>query len=381
MGSEERRGRDVIAVGMHPGEGLTFEDSGRRYANSYKPTAAVEALPPTPFEVECFQFIWSRMLDSHYQQWLMKFYAYALKHPGKKIQVAPLLVSHTTGTGKSTITNAIPRLLFGDILEYSEAQLKASFNGELLHAWWVTFEEICAGSNKAERRYITDKVKPWITNPYLSVIPKGLQAMTIPNRLQFTASSNHPDALQLDDVDERRWGVCAVREAKYTQKEKLDVYQGFLNTDRAPGVLKHIFQNVNLTGFYPTAEAPITQAKRTMVDMGRGDWETRIQERWECLEPPFDRDLFTIRELRMQVFGQNGPNPVVLGQLLSRAPFHFKQLPNCGTKRIYASKNFDQWAKLSNAVRVDHMQTGSRPAHIQWDVEVPEDEFAPCPLL
>ncbi|MGL4278916.1 MAG: PriCT-2 domain-containing protein, partial [Albidovulum sp.] len=81
MGSSERRGRDVQAVGMHPGEGVTFEDGGIRYANCHPPRKAIESLAPTPFEAECFQFIWSRMLDLRYQQWLMKFYAHALKHP------------------------------------------------------------------------------------------------------------------------------------------------------------------------------------------------------------------------------------------------------------------------------------------------------------
>lgn len=380
MGSTERRGRDVNAVGMHPGEGVTFEDGGRRYANCHPPRAVVESLQPSIFEIECFQFIWSRMLDSRYQQWLMKFYAHGLKHPGVKMQVAPILVSEMTGSGKSTIMEAIPRLLFGRILPYSEAQLKAQFNGELLSAWWVTFQEIYAGSSKSERRQITDKIKPWITDPEIPVVPKGLQAIQIPNRLQFTGSSNHMDALQLDDAEERRWGVCAVREERYSQRERLDVYQGFLSTPRAPGVLKHIFENVNLTGFYPTAEAPVTHAKRTMVEMGRGDWEARIQDRWEAQEAPFDRDVFSIRELRSQCFGSGGPTPIMLGQMIGKAPFFFKQLPNCGSKRLYAHKNVDQWSRLTNAVRLNYIQTGTRPAYVKWDAELP-DEFSACQYL
>lgn len=380
MGSSERRGRDVNAVGMHPGEGVTFEDGGRRYANCHPPRAVIESLPPTPFEVDCFQFIWSRMLDTRYQQWLMKFYAHGLKHSGVKMQVAPILVSEMTGSGKSTIMEAIPRLLFGNILPYSEAQLKAQFNGELLSAWWITFQEIYAGNTKSERRQITDKIKPWITDPYLSVVPKGLQAIQIPNRVQPTGSSNHMDALQLDDPEERRWGVCAVREERYSQRERLDVYQGFLSTSRAPGVLKHIFENVNLTGFYPTAEAPVTSAKRTMVEMGRGDWESRIQDRWEAQEAPFDRDIFSIRELRSQCFGSGGPSPIMLGQMLGKAPFNFKQLPNCGSKRLYAHKNFAQWSELTNAVRLNYMQTGVRPTYGKWEVELPE-EFSSCSYL
>lgn len=370
MASTERRNKDVAAIGMHPGEGVTYEEGGRRYANCFPPQKVVEPLAPTPFELEAFQFIWSRMADVRFQAWLMKFYAYALKHPGVKIQTAPLLVSETQGTGKSTIMSAIPRLLFGDVLEYSESQLRSPYNGELLNAWWVTFEEVYAGATKTDRRYVTDKVKPWITNPTLSIHPKGLQAITIPNRIQFTASSNHMDALQLEDDEDRRWGVCGVAEMRYTPNERRDIYQGFLNTPRAAGVLKHIFQNVSLTGFYPSGEAPKTRTKTLMVEVGRGQWETAIQEKWENAEAPFDRDIFSIRDIRQMVFGSQGPNPVQVGRILAKAPFNFKQLSNCGTQRLYCQRNFDGWSRVSQSARLDYTQTGTRPTYIEWDPEI-----------
>ena len=362
MNSAERRARDVRAIGMHPGEGVIFEHNGSRYANGFRQRAPVESLAPTAFERDAFRFIWSRLLDARFADWLMKFFAHALKYPGVKMQTAPLLISETTGTGKSTLMAEIPRLLFGDVLQMTESDIKSPYNGQLVNAWWVTFEEVCAGNTKTERRYITDRIKPWITNPEISVRPMFMSAFTIPNRLQFTASSNHPDALQLDDEDERRWGVCAVREESYTPAQQVDVYQGFLNTPRAAGVLKHIFERVDLTGFSPTAKAPTTIAKKDMVELGRGSWETAIVERMESRMQPFDKDCFTVEDVQSLVFGsKGGPSRVHLGRMLNRSPLNCVLLPRFTGTRVYAWRNKEAWALCTHGERMTYLETGVRP--------------------
>lgn len=374
--SAERRARDVRSVMMHPGEGPVFELNGVRYANGYKPPRPVEPLAPTQFERDAFRFVWSRMLDGRFAEWLLKFYAHALQKPGVKIQTAPLLVSETTGTGKSTIMAEIPKLLFGNVLQMTEADIRSPYNGQLMNTWWVTFEEVCAGNTKSERRYVTDKVKPWITNPEISVRPMFGPAFTMPNLLQFTGSSNHPDALQLDDENERRWGVCGVKEERYSPREETDVYQGFLLTPRAPGVLRWLFQNVDLTGFQPTGKAPITAAKRDMVELGRGTWETSIAERMESRGQPFDKDIFTTADVQTLVFGmKGGPSRVMLGRMLTKAPFSCVALSNHHGQRLYAWRNKAEWDACTQGERMGYLDTGVKPAGT-WPDDPAVVEFA-----
>lgn len=360
--SEVRRSRDVQAVGMHPGEGATFLDRGERYANAYRPRPPIEALKPTQFEREAFRFIWSRIVDAKFADWLARFYAHMLQKPGVKIQTAPLLVSETTGTGKSTIIVEIPKLLFGRVELMTEAEIRSPYSGQLAHAWYVAFEEVCAGSTKSERRFVTDKVKPWITNPEIVIRPMFMPAFTIPNRLQFGGCSNHPDALQLEDENERRWGVGAVKEERYSPAEELDVYQGFLHTDRGPGVLKWIFQNLDTTGFQPTGKAPITLAKRVMVAMGRGVWENNIAEAMESRSAPFDKDIFTLADVQTYIFGgRGGPSRVSLGHMMCREPFSCLSLPNHQAVRMYAWRNKRGWGTSTLGQRQKYLETGVLP--------------------
>lgn len=380
MKSKQRRKADVQSLGMHPGRGVIYEDNGQRFANTFTlkgricaMNEAVEPLAPTAAQFEAFQFIWSRMVSATFQSWLKKYYAFALQNPGVKIRSAPLLVSETTGTGKTTLMNSIPRLLFGHVEQLTESQVKSTFNGELLNAWWATIEEIYAGNTKAERRYIVDKLKPWITNDDLPINAKGQTAFSIPNRLQFTASSNHMDALQLEDEEERRWGVCGVREHKWTQGQGVSVYHDLLGHKDAAAVLKHIFLNESTTGFDPNGMPPVTHSKKVMVIASMGQWESTLIERMLAGEAPFDRDVFTIRDVLSQVIGLNGLTPHKLADLLKKRPFSCRMvLSGQRTTRMWAWRNYEQWRNQSERARLEYIESGKRPTGPAWSNEIPE---------
>ncbi len=396
--SKQRRATDAHSVAMHPGEGVAFTEGGKRYANSFIATRSVcavnpnvEALRPKPYELEAFEFLWSRMQSIEFAIWLKQFYAYALKYPGRKIRSAPLLISTTTGTGKTTLMNEIPRLLFGNVEQLTEAQVRSSFNGELLHSWWATVEEIYAGNTKAERRYTVDKLKPWITNADLPIHIKGQTPFTIANRLQLTASSNHTDALQLEDEDERRWGVCAVKEEQWKEGQALGVYRDFLHTERAPGVLKWIFQEQSLTGFNPAGRPPVTKTKTTMVAASLGPWESALIEHMAAGLAPFDRDVFTLKDVQTMVPGLSGVTAHKLAEMLKAHPIRAKMiLGGHRTTRMWAWRNYEAWNRTSEKTRLAYLETGVRPAGAFSD-DLPADldsmraeadrEENPCDLV
>lgn len=378
MRSQARKDQDVHSIAMHPGKPVVFEERGKRYANSYNGNSrncavnpAVVALPPRPCEREAFEFLWSRITSPVFASWLKKFYAYALKHPGVKIRSAPLLVSETTGTGKTTLMNEIPRLLFGHVEQLTESQIRGTHNGELLRAWWATIEEVYAGNTKAERRYVADKVKPWITNEDLMIRMMHTDAFSIINRVQFTASSNHPDAIQLENDEERRWGVCGVKEAQWTEGESLGVYHDFLNNERAPGVLKHIFQQESLTGFNPSGKPPITSSKTMMVAASMGQWESAILERIVAKEAPFHRDVFRLRDVKEQVVGLGNVSMHSIARLLRKAPFNCKMiLSGMREERFWCWRNYEHWRRVTEKARIQYVETGTFPPG-QWSTDIP----------
>lgn len=359
------------AVGLHPGAPRMYKEDGRQFVNRYFPEK-IEPLRPLPHEEEAFLFLWSRMKDPVFQRWLMKFYAHALQKPGVKIQTAPLLYSAETGTGKNTICHVIPQLLFGEkwVRTMSGNVLQSNFTDTLGETWWLYLEELRAGSNKADRVAITNKLKAWVTDSSIEVHPKGLKPYNIRNRLQITATSNFDDAIHLDNND-RRWAVCEMK-GPLTEEEGRNVYH-FLNSDRAQGVLHWIFKNTDLTGFNPSARAPLTIAKTTMIRASIGAWESMIVERMVAGDSPFHRDVFRMQDAYEALQGRAGPQSLMaLRNVLTKAPFNCVQLPNSRTQRLYAWRNTEQWIEQGETARIRYVETGHRPVDVKWSDAIPK---------
>lgn len=363
------------AVGIHPGAGRLYEEDGQKFVNRYWPRK-IEPLKPLPFEEEAFLFLWSRMKDPVFQRWLMKFFAHAVQKPGVKIQTAPLLYSAETGTGKNTICHVIPQLLFGErwVRTISGAVLGGQFNDTVGETWWLYLEELRAGSNKADRVALTNKLKAWITDSMIEVHPKGLKPFNIRNRVQVTATSNFDDAIHLDNND-RRWAVCELGDS-LTEDEARNVYH-FLQSERAPGVLRHIFLNTDLTGFNPTARAPSTMAKVCMIRASIGAWESTLVEHMVQGSSPFHRDMFTMKDAYEALRGIGGPSSqMALRNVLTKAPFNCVQLPNHRSVRYYAWRNATRWAAQPESARIRHVETGIRPMAHVWSDDIPASILA-----
>lgn len=349
----------VDMAGMHPGLGRLYTEDGITFVNNYIPLV-VEEVAPDAYEKEAITFLWSRMKDPVFQSWLMKFFAYALQNPGVKIQSAPLLVSAAQGTGKNTIMKILPEILFGSryVRSMSGNVLSGQFNGAIGSTWWLYLEELRAGATKADRIHTTNKIKNWITDNTVEVHKKGLEAYDIRNRIQVVATTNFDDALQLDNND-RRWGIGEMC-GPLTPAESMDLY-GFLLSPRAAGVLRHVFRRVDTTGFKPAAKAPETMAKKEMVVAGIGGWEAKLIEAMVNQEAPFDRDVFSLKDVSTFMTGQ-GVSPHALGRMLKTHPFNCVFLEGGRAHRLWAWRNIPLWQNATEGARLAHMQTGDRPS-------------------
>lgn len=358
----------VRAVGLHPGKDLFYSEHGEDYVNMFTPVT-IKPEAPLPHEREAFEFMWNRLKEIKFRKWLMQFYAHAVQRPGIKIQTAPLLFSEATGSGKNTIAKKVPELLFGKrwVRVMTGDLLGSTFTDILGETWWLYLDELRSGSNKAERAQIANKIKYWVTDEMLAVHPKGLKPFDIPNRLQITATSNFADALQLDDND-RRWAICEMMDS-LSEKEAVDLY-AFLNSSRAPGVMRHIFKGVNLSGFNPAARAPESAAKTAMIRAGVGDWESTLLTEMANMRGPFSRDLFKLDDLmaHLRFASAKGPSSVhALGKILRAKPFSLSCDTIRGTEKYWCWRRRVWWLKASATERKEHYDDGVLPANIPND--------------
>lgn len=254
----------VEALAFHPGEKSIFTYNKKRYANTFFDQSPTPT-EPMKDELEKINWLFGRIDDPNYRDWLLQFFAHMVQHPGIKIRTAPLIWSKVQGNGKSTIVGTIPKLLVGEdyYTEVTQGELNSDHNDFLIGKWHITLAEFRAGT-RGEREAISKKVENWIADDVLAIHPKGTKGYSIPNHLVVTASTNKDDAALIDEND-RKWAVHMLSAPAMTASEKDWLFTTFLRTERAPGVLRHYFLNMPITIFDPHADAPRTSARASMI--------------------------------------------------------------------------------------------------------------------
>jgi hypothetical protein len=259
----------VDKLAYAPGEADIFLRDGSRVANrwlSWNP----QPLAPTPDERE----LWSNFLDhllppsdsdaAGFRAWVMQALAWLLADGTRRLPVAVLLVG-AQGCGKSTLLEEVPRALFGraNVATVTAAEIESPFTDWLAEARIVTMPELRMGSARDARR-VADNLKAIITSDEARIHPKGAKGYTQKNVVSVLASSNHPDALHLED-DDRRWAVCMSPAVRMPDCLAEALY-ALLKGARGPGVLKTIFNEASSAGFRPHQLPAISAAKQSEPD-------------------------------------------------------------------------------------------------------------------
>jgi hypothetical protein len=285
-----------------------------------------------------------------------------VQRPGVKILSAPLIWSTTTGNGKSTLLEVIPRMLFGQ--RYSQSvshgSLASDHNDYLIGKWFVHLSEMHADA-RGERNKVVGKLKAWITDP-LAINPKGTRGYTARNCLVLTAASNKPDAAAIDN-DDRRWAIHEMTAPQMTAAEGRALFDQFLHTPRGVGVIRHYFLNYPITDFVATAPAPVTASRQEMVLESLSAEVGILHEAIEEGRGPFVRDVVHMQEI-MDFLRQQGMrtqlSPHRMARVLKAEPLNCEHLrpdngEGNGTKlRLWVCRNHKSWALATAKSVVDY---------------------------
>jgi hypothetical protein len=335
-------------MAFHPGEKSIFTFEGKRYANTFFESSVPEPLEPTADEASCIEWLFDRIDDVDYREWLRQFYAHMVQYPGIKIRTAPLIWSKTEGNGKSTIAHTIPKLLVGAdyYIGVNQSALNSDFNDYLIGKWVVALTEFRAGT-RGERAAISKKTEEWIADDMLNVTVKGGRGYSVPNHLVVTASTNADDAAQIDE-NNRKWAVHRLNAPPMTHNEKARVFEGFLRTDRARAVLRHYFLSVPITTFNPNADAPRTSARQEMIMSSVAPDVELLLAAFEERAEPLAKDVVITREVgeyvRKHCITKSSNDRI--GKLLCAPPFNGVSKVFRSGESLYRSivlRNHSQW--------------------------------------
>ena len=349
----ESRAKIIVeAQAFHPGEQEIFEYQGRRFANAFRASNFPEPIEPMKDEHDKIEWLFNRIADPEFREWLKQFYAHMVQRPAVKMRSAPLIWSVAEGTGKNTICHTIPKLLAGEeyYQEVDQAGLNSDFNDYLIGKWVIALTEFRAGT-RAERGVIAKKCERWVADDMLALSIKGGRGCSVPNYTVITASSNHEDAAHIS-AQNRKWAIHHLNVPPMTEDEKTWIFEEFLRLPRARAVLRHYFLNVPITTFNPNADAIKTKDRVAMIQASLPLDEEMLATAWEQSSAPLDKDIVVVAEVADYVRRHSRAQPTNdrIGRILAGIPFNGIPKPfrvGAGLYRAIILRNHRQWLGAS----------------------------------
>lgn len=212
---------------------------------------------------ELIAFLFKHAEPEH-KEWFLNWLAYPLQYPGTKLFTSVVLWGLAQGTGKTLIGHTMQRVYGRNFIEIGNHQLSAGFNEWAAQRQFVLADEI-AGD---EKRTNSDYMKSMITQREITINAKYEKLYTVPDCINYMFTSNHPDSVFVEDADRRYFVHEVVGQPLSPAFYK--AYDAWYRSD-AVGALFHSLFTRNLGAFEPHAHAPMTAAKRQLIQTGRSE--------------------------------------------------------------------------------------------------------------
>ena len=259
----------TVARGMYwPGQPTQFSFEGRDHVNTYHVSGcevADEIDEDGQVVVDDFvQHVRNTIEDEREGDLLIDFLAFVYANPGKRVQWAFLLWG-IEGNGKTYFYRLMEKLMGRNARSATTSMIERPFTDWAINVQLIGIEEIrISGVNKWA---ILDKLKPLISNPTITVEPKGLTSYHAPNFASYFMTTNHQDAVPASDNDRR---YCVVFSKHRTKKELISSHGGedalrdyfdnlFSGMERRPDAIARFFLNREYSAdFHPQGRAPTT---------------------------------------------------------------------------------------------------------------------------
>lgn len=300
------------------------------------------------------------------KQWFLQWCAYPIQNPGVKMFSSAVVHGIKHGSGKSLIGYTLGKIYGKNFKEIKQKDLSSDYTAWAENKQFVMGDEI-TGSDKRQH---ADELKNLITQQEIDINIKFVPHYTIPDRINYMFTANHPDAFFLEDGD-RRFFVHEVLVEPLPDEFYYD-YDQWLKKDNGAAALFQYMLDMDLTGFNPSAKAFKTKAKSRMIDAGRSDlasWVRRLQETPDQVlvvgDMKPEQDLFTSKELLMFYDPEERSRTTAngLGRELSRAGIRQVcdgnpiRLASGSQYRYYAVRNINKWVGCTPSQVAKHLDS------------------------
>jgi hypothetical protein len=238
-------------------------------------------------------------------------------------------------------------------IEINQEQLNESFNSWARHRQFVVADEV-TGSDK---RAVADKIKSYITHREIIINVKYEVPYTLPDCINYYFTSQHPDAMMLDDTD-RRFFVWEFPSDPAPSDFYTRYSKWYRSADGTAALFDYLL-NIDTSSFDPSAPAMWTDAKRAMVVDSKSDlgsFVAQLRDDPDTVLSAFGRDVDLLCSRQLvpihDPIGNKHVSANGMGRELKRAGFKVvnggKPVMTCqGLMNLYAVRNMTHWIGAS----------------------------------
>ena len=242
-----------------------------------------EALESCVPIIDLVKFLCGRETAAY--EWLMKWLAYPLQHPGAKMNTSVLLCSAVQGSGKSLFFEKIMTRIYGEKYSVTLGQngLESIYTDWAERKLYCLFEEIF---NNKSKFGMMGLIKHMITGEKIRIEKKFMSGYSQNNHINCVFLSNEVQPLAIEERD-RRFLVLEPNQ-KLDEKLKGLIEQCLEPDSKAISAFYTYLLSRDLTDFTPYTEPPMTKAKQKIIQFGLPGWKLFLDD-WRAglLEHPF----------------------------------------------------------------------------------------------
>lgn len=267
---------------------------------------------------------------------VLDYLAHMIQRPWERVGHALLITSEAKGIGKSTLGNIVRRLVGEQNSRVAQTKdLKGQFDGWLVGKLVIQVDEVYEAGNWD----LANKLKPLITERTVSVNVKYGPQMEIENYARFIMFSNHTAPLSIEEGDRRYFVVNS--KAQPREGEYYEELNQFIESAEGMNAIYSFLMRRNIETFSPHRRPPMTEAKRTVIEVSGNPLRTYISEAVESghfygeLGQEFTMDALQ-RLLHKEGYGQHAKNLKELGEALTMAGVEkIRKIVNGSKRRFY----------------------------------------------
>lgn len=247
---------------------------------------------------------WDRLGWSEHRDHMLKWMAYTIMHPEKKINHM-LLLGGKEGVGKDFLLYPLTVAMGRYCKIISGEALLSDFQEYLVGTKYLHINEAELGDHR-DAKTVSNKLKPLSAAPPMELRAniKKVSPITINNIVNATMGTNSRVPIQLNGVSRRFYAVWSDLNTRDEYHELLPFWRDYwmkqwewmIRGRGADCCIWYLRNCVDISNFNPAAAPPMTEFLRDIQNSSRHPVETTIEAFIEEAEGVFISDIITVRD-------------------------------------------------------------------------------------